>query len=113
GAFRQIRVQSGTGDDHTVSLQDSKPADFVFQQFPRAPHQDAFLFQGFEQGQQAGDIVDGGGAQLFVTGLGQQGTAAIPGKQLLQQGAVFLVTDDMAAGYTLFQGLNRGRQATG
>src|SRR5690606_21408332 len=104
-------------DNGAVPFRHHKPVDFGFQHFPGAANQHALLFQRLNQLQNAPDIFYPRLANLFVVITADQGAGTIAGKQLLQQCAVFDITDDVgtpnAFDTGIAGGLEQGRVVTG
>ena len=107
------RVQRGAGDDQAIALDDAELADLALQHFARTAHQDALVLQRSDQLDQAADVLDGRLAQRLELLLVDQGAAAVTGKQLGEQRAVFHVADDMAALDPTAAGLGGGVEQLG
>ena len=75
--FFAVGVERSAGHHHAVAFDNAEVVDLVFQQLPRTAHQHSLGLQGFEQLQQAADVVDPGGAGDLV-GFGRdQGARAV------------------------------------
>ena len=106
-------IQRRAGDDHAFALDHAELFDLTLQHFPRTAHQNALLFQRADQVQQAADVFNRRFAHQFELLLGHQRTAAVAGKQLGEQGAIFGVADDMAAPYSTPAGFGSGIEQFG
>ena len=106
------RVERRAADDHAVALDHRELRDLVLELLARAAHQDAFLLQRLDQLDDAAHVLDLGGADLFVGVVGDQRARAVAGEQLLQQGAVARVGDDVHALDAVAAGLAGGVHVT-
>ena len=70
------------------------------------------LFQRADKLQNPADIVDGSATDLLGAFHHDLRTDAVTGEQFLQQGAIFLIADQMAAAYTTATGFHCSAQET-
>ncbi len=100
------RVQSGAGDGQVIALNNREFVDLHFQLFAGATYQNALLLQRADQLQNPADIVNGSAADLLGAFHYDLRTDPVTGEQFLQQCAIFLIADQMAAPYPTATGFH-------
>src|SRR5476649_2157995 len=107
--FRE-RVERGTSDGQVIALDNRKFIDLHL--LTRAANQNTLLLKRTDQFEYATDIIDGGTANLLGTLHHDLRDDTVTGKQLLNQCAIFLITDEMAASYSAAAGFYCTTQKT-
>ena len=107
--FRE-RIQSGAGDGQVITLNNREFVDLHFQLLARAADQNTLLLQRADQLKNPADIVNGGATDLLGAFHYDLCTDPVAGEQFLQQGAIFLIADQMAAAYATAAGFHRPAQ---
>ncbi|MNP38736.1 hypothetical protein D3C76_1322700 [compost metagenome] len=105
-------VERRTGDGEVVALNNGELVDLHLQLLTGATHQDPLLLQGANQLQNAADVVDGGATDLLGALHHNLRPDTVAGEQLLQQGTVFLVADQVAAAHAAAAGFDGAAQET-
>lgn len=114
GHFAYLLIGKGikrrAGNGHIVPFDNGKFVDFHLQLLAGAAHQDPLLLQRANERQNAADIVDGGPPHLRGAFHHNLRADTVAGKELLHQGAIFLIADKMAAPHAAAAGFYRPAQ---
>ena len=104
------RVERRAGDSQVVANNNGELVDLHLQLLARATHQNTLLLQRANKLQDAADIVNGGAADLLARLHHDLRADTVAREELLQQRAIFLVANQMAAAHAAAAGLHRAAQ---